>query len=110
MWKSPLTFGTEMLFKLRGCMHCESLGSFKAHNRAGFVNGFELYVKLELFRCRYFGSKRWFYYSACIGINITFRGRNLYILQSPTVKLKLEMWEIGFTVFLNVHEKINFKN
>ena len=73
-------------------------------------NGFELYVKLELFRSSYFGSKSWFCYSACIGINIRLKGRNLYILQSPTVKLKLEMSKIGFTVFLNVHEKITFKN
>ena len=34
------------------------------------------------------------------GINMRFRERNLYIFQSPTVKLKLEMWGIGFTVFL----------
>ena len=26
-----------------------------------FMNGFELYVKLELFRSSYFGSKIWFY-------------------------------------------------
>ena len=55
-------------------MHCESISSFKdesctigyilqlnwnwiAHPRAGFFNGFELYVKLELFRNSYFGSK-----------------------------------------------------
>ena len=48
-------------------IHCESIGSFKdesctigyishlnwnwiAQNRAGFFNGFELYVKFELFR------------------------------------------------------------
>ena len=32
----------------------------------------------------------------------------MYISESPTVKMELEMWEIGFTVFLNVHEKITF--
>ena len=127
IWKSPLTFGTVILFKLLACMRCESICSFKdescttgytsqlnwnwiAHNRAGFFNRFELYVNLELFRSSHFGSKSWFCYSACIRINIRLRGKNLYIFQSPTVKLKLEMWEIGFTVFLNVHEKINFKN
>ena len=73
-------------------------------------NGFELYVKLEIFRSSYFGSKSWFCYSAYRGINLRLRGKNLCILLSPTIKLKLEMWEIGFIVFLNVHEKINFKN
>ena len=109
------------------CMHCESTGCVKdesctigyisllnwnwgAHNRAGFFNGFELYVKSELFRSSYFRSKSWFCYSPCIGINIRFQRRNLHILQSSTVKLKLEMWEIGFTVFLNVHQKKTFKN
>ena len=125
--ESFLTFGKEILFKLLTCMYCDSIGSFKdesctigyisqlnwnwrAHNRAGFFNGFELYLKLELFRSSYFGSKSWFCHSPCIGISIRFRGRNLHIFQSPTVKLKLEMWEIGFTVFLSVHEKITFKN
>ena len=106
-------------------MHCESTESFKdetctigyfsqltwnwiAHNRAGFFNGFELYVKLELIRSIYFGSKSWFCCSACIGINISFKGRNLYIFQSFTVKLKLDMCHICFTVFLNVHEQITF--
>ena len=79
-----------------------------AYKRAKFFNGFELHVKLEFFRSSYFGSKSWFCYSACIVITIRLRGRNLYILQSPTIKLKLEMWEIGSTVFLNAHEKINF--
>ena len=45
-----------------------------------------------------------------IEINIRFRERNLYIFQSPTVKLKLEIKEEGFTVLLNVHEKLTFKN
>ena len=65
-----------------------------------FFNGFELYVKLELVRSSYFGSTRWFCSYAWIGINIRFRKRNLYIFQSPTVKLKLEMSDIGFTEFL----------
>ena len=108
-------------------MHCKSIDCFKdgsctteyisqlkwnwiAHNRVGFFGGFELYVKLELFRSSYIGSKSWFCCCACIGINTRFRGRDLYFFKSPTVKLKLEMWEIGFAVFLNVHEKIPFKN
>ena len=65
-------------------------------------------MKLELFRSNYFGSKSSSIYSTCIGINKRFRGRNLYIFRRPTIKLKLEMWEIGFIVFLNVHEKITF--
>ena len=102
---------------------CDSIGSLKdesctveyisqlywnwrAHNRAGFFNGFELYVKLEHLRSSYFGSKIYFCYCPCLGVKIRFTGKNLHIFQSPTVKLKLEMWEIGFTVFLNVHEKI----
>ena len=133
--KSPLVFVTEVLFELPACMHCEPIGSFKEKSYildifniwlyvryisqlnwkwiahiAGFFNGFQLYVKLELLRSSYFGSKSWFCYSAYIEINLRFRGRNLYIFQSATVKLKMEMWEIGFTVFLNVHEKITFKN
>ena len=48
--------------------------------------------------------------SACIRINIRFRERNLYILQSHTVKLKMEMLQTDFTVFLNFHENITFKN
>ena len=108
------------------CMHCESMGSFKdesctigyipqlswnwrAPNRAGFFNGFELFVKLEIFTIS-FGSQSYFCLSGCIEINIRLRGRNLYVFQSPTVQLKLEMWKIDFTVFLNVHEKITFKN
>ena len=76
-------------------------------------------MKLELFRSSYFGSKSWVCCFTCIGINISFIGRrinisfigrNLYIFQGPTVKLKLEMWEIGFTVFLNMYDKITFKN
>ena len=96
--------------KLYNWIYFAVILKLRAHNRAGFFNDFELYLKLELFRSSYFGSKSWFYHSPCIGINIRFRGRNLHIFQSPTVKLKLEMWEIGFTVFLSVHEKINFKN
>ena len=67
--------------------------NWKAHNRASFFNGFEWYVKLELFRSGYDGSKTCFYYAPCIGINIRFRGTNLYILQSRIVKLKLDIWE-----------------
>ena len=62
------------------------------------------------FRRSYFGSKSWFCNSAYIGICIKFKGRNLYIFQSSTVKLKLAMWEIGFTKFLNMHKEITFKN
>ena len=29
IWKSSLTFGTEILFELLACMHYESTGSFK---------------------------------------------------------------------------------
>ena len=65
-----------------------------------FFNGFELYVKLELSKASYFGSKSWFCKSACIGINTGFRGRNLYIFQSPTVKLKQGNVVDSFTVFL----------
>ena len=85
IWKSPLTFRKEILFELLACIHCECIGTFKdeictigyisqlnwnwrAHNRAGFFNGFELYLKL--------GSKSFFSYSACIEINLRFRGRN----------------------------------
>ena len=63
-----------MLFQLLACIHCEFIGSFKdesctigyilelnwnwnAHNRAGFFNGFELYVKLELFRSKVLAPK-----------------------------------------------------
>ena len=110
-------------FQILTFMHWDSVGSFKqeictigyisqlswnwrAHKRAGFFNGFELYVKLELFRNTYFRFKSWFCYSSHIGINV--RGRNLHIFQRHTVKLKVKMWEIGFKVFVNVHEKITF--
>ena len=82
----------------------------RAHNRPGVFNGFELYVKLEPFKSSYFGSQSWLCYSQCIGISVRFRGRNLHYFESPTMKLKLEIWKISFTVFLNVHEKITFKN
>ena len=76
--KSPLTFGAEILFKLVACMHCESIGSFKDQSytigyipqlneieelliELVFFNGFELFVKLELFRSSYFSSKSCFY-------------------------------------------------
>ena len=65
------------IFELVACVHWECIGSFKdkscligyvrqlnwnlrAQNRASYFNGFELYVKLELFRSSYFGSKCWF--------------------------------------------------
>ena len=86
IWISPLTFGTEIHFELVVGMHCESIGSFKdeldiynwiyiectigyslqlswnwrAPNRVGFFNGFELFVRLELFRISYFSSKSCF--------------------------------------------------
>ena len=108
-------------------MHCESIDSFKdesctieyipqinwnwrAPSRAVAFNGFELFVKLELFRSSYFGFKSCFCESVSVGINIKFRGRNRYIFQGPTIKLKLEMRETGFTVFLDVHDNIAFKN
>ena len=86
IWKSPVTFGTEIIFKLLACMHHESIGSFNnksctigyisllngnwiAHKRAGFFNNFDLYGKLKRFRSIYFGFKSWFWYSACIEIN-----------------------------------------
>ena len=105
---SPLTFGKEILFRLDALKdESPTIGyisllnwNWRAHDRADF------YVKLYLSRSNYFGTKGWFCYSAGIEINISFRERNLHIFQSPTVKLKLEVWEIGFTVFLNVHGKI----
>ena len=74
IWKSPLAFGPEILFELLACMHWESIGSFKderctigyvpqlnwngrAYDSASSFSGFDLYVKLELFRSSYFGSK-----------------------------------------------------
>ena len=57
-----------------------------------FFNGFELFVKLELFKSSYFSSKRYFVPLIHIHKNSykRFRERNLYIFQSPNVKLKLE--------------------
>ena len=59
------TWNRDTFRTLFACMHCESIGSFKdeswtigyipelnwnwrAHNRASFFNGFELFVKLKL--------------------------------------------------------------
>ena len=57
-----------------------------------FFNSFELFVKLELFKSSYFSSKRYFVPLIRIHKNSykRFRERNLYIFQSPNVKLKLE--------------------
>ena len=102
-------------FKLQPCMHCESTGSledesctigyvsqlnlnWRAHNRTGFFNGLELYMKLELSRRSCFGSKSWFCYSAFMGINIRFRG--------PIVKLKLEIRFIYWHCFNSIQWKI----
>ena len=109
IWKSLLTFGTEVLFELLACMHWESIGSFKdksyligyvpelnwnwrALNRASFFSivlnhMWNWNVSEVVIAAPKFGSVR-------------FRGRNLYIFQCLTVKLKLEMWGIGLTVFL----------
>ena len=58
-----------------------------------FFNGFELYVKMGLFRSSYAGFKSWFCYSACIGINVRFRGR---ICAFSKVPLLLKLLGIGF--------------
>ena len=63
----PLTFGTEILFKLVACMHCESIGSFKdqsytigyvpqlnwnwrAPNRAGFFQWLQIICEIGTFQ------------------------------------------------------------